>query len=97
MSRHLNAYLTQREYWMSKSGEFPIRDMDMRYRGRAIHWLTRNSADIFRLWTLEAFIEGEEAPGLETLIQWIDARPQNWVKALPLYAALVEGLPAELV
>lgn len=97
MTRTLNAYLTQRTYWMSKGGEFPITDMDAVYRRRAIHWLTRNSAELYRLWTLEAYVEGDEVPELETLIQWIDARPSNWVKALPLYEALMEGVPAELV
>lgn len=97
MSRLLDAYLNQRDYWMSKGGGFPIRDMDPVYRRRAIHWLTRNSAEIYRLWTVEAYVDGEEAPTLEDLVSWIDARPQNWVKTTPLYQELLEGVPQELI
>ena len=97
MTRHLNAYLFQGTHWMSKTGSFPIVDMDAVYRRRALHWLTRNAAELYRLWTLEAFVEGEEAPDLDTMIQWVDARPSNWVKATPLYESLMEGVPPELI
>ena len=97
MARHLNAYLNQRDHWMSKAGVFPIQDMDLVYRRRAIHWLTRNAAELYRLWTVEAYMEGDEAPDLDTIIGWIDARPSNWVKGLPLYEALLEGVPPELI
>jgi hypothetical protein len=96
-TRHLNAYLFQADYWMSKTGEYPIQDMDAVYRRRALHWLTRNAAELYRLWTLEAYVDGEENPDLDTLIGWIDARPQTWVKATPLYLSLAEGVPAELI
>jgi hypothetical protein len=96
-TRHLNTYLFQGEYWMSKTGEYPIQDMDTVYRRRALHWLTRNSAELYRLWTLEAYVDGEPAPDLDTLIGWIDARPSNWVKTLPLYESLAEGVPTELI
>lgn len=97
MTRHLNAYLNQREHWMSKAGEFPIRNMDHVYRRRALHWLTRNAAELFRLWTMEAYVDGDEPPSLETIVQWIDARPQNWIKNTPLYLELMEGVPQELI
>lgn len=97
MTRHLNAYLTQRDYWMSKAGEFPVEEMDITYRRRALHWLTRNAAELYRLWTVEAYVESDKTPDLETLIQWVDARPQNWVKNTPLYLALLEGVPQELI
>lgn len=96
-TRTLNTYLFQREYWMSKNGMYPLDDMDETYRRRALHWLTRNAAELYRLWTLEAYVEAEESPDLETLVQWIDARPQNWVKATPLYQSLLEGVPSELI
>lgn len=96
-ARPLNAYLTQGTYWMSKSGEFPIQDMDAVYRRRAIHWLTRNAAELYRLWTLETYVDGKPAPDLDTLIGWIDARPSNWVKTTALYLSLMEGVPGELI
>lgn len=96
-TRTLDEYLNQGQYWMSKNGEFPVANMDEVYRRRALRWLIRNAAELYRLWTVEAYVEGEEAPDLETFIQWIDARPQNWVKNTPLYLSLMEGIPEELI
>ncbi|MEV0151552.1 MULTISPECIES: hypothetical protein [unclassified Nonomuraea] len=97
MTRNLDAYLGQGQYWMSKAGEFPVAEMDAIYRRRALHWLTRNAAELYRLWTVEAYVEADSSPDLETLIKWVDSRPQNWVKGTALYAALMEGVPQELI
>ncbi|MFI7042656.1 hypothetical protein ACIBI0_38765 [Microbispora rosea] len=92
----LAAYLNQGDVWMSKAGPYPIASMDVVYRRRALHWLTRNSAELFRWFTNEAYVEAPETPDLETLIKWIDSRPSNWIKTTPLYRALQAGLPPEL-
>lgn len=94
--RILAEYLGQTEVWMSKAGEFPIDKMDPVYRRRALHWMTRNSAELFRVCNMEEFVDGDVEPDLETIIKWIDARPSNWVKTTPLYLALQKGLPTEL-
>lgn len=97
MARHLHDYLHQRDTWMSKAGAFPIQEMDDTYRRRAAKWLTKHASELFRLWTVEAYVDGEEAPDLDTLIAWVDNRPSYWIKGLPLYQALTDGLPVELV
>ena len=93
---NVHEYLGQGEMWMSKRGGFPIREMDAVYRRRALHWLTRNCSEIFRFYTLEEYVDGDTAPTLDTIISWIDARPSNWIRTMPLYQALQEGLPPEL-
>ncbi|HEU4753650.1 MAG TPA: hypothetical protein VFU47_11130 [Armatimonadota bacterium] len=96
MTKTLAGYLGQGDVWMSKAGPFPIASMDAVYRRRALHWLTRNSAEIFRYYTLEQYVEAPETPSLETVIKWIDTRPSNWIKNTALYQALQSGLPPEL-
>jgi hypothetical protein len=89
-------YLGQGELWYSKGGLFPIRDMDAVYRRRAIRWLTRNCAEIFRFVTMVEFVDGDTPPSLETMIRWVDSRPSIWIQDTELYQALQRGLPQEL-
>lgn len=96
MPATLAEYLNQGEIWLAKNGPFPIDEMEMTYRRRTLHWLSRNCAEIFRYYTLERFVDGDQAPTLETMIRWIDARPSNWIKTTALYQALAKGTPEEL-
>ena len=92
----LAEYLDQDQVWMSKSGPFPIRDMDLVYRRRALRWLVRNAPSLHVLWMLSQYVDGD-MPTLDTLIGWADQRPAAWIRETRLFKALVKGVPEELI
>lgn len=93
----LAEYLGQGSIWYSRTGPYPIADMDQVYRRRALRWLARNAGHLYTLWTTEAYVESEHTPDLDTLIGWVDTRPTAWVRETPLFKALMEGVPQELI
>lgn len=97
----LTEYLNQNVVWSSKESELAIADMDVTYRRRACDWLLRNVEGLLQLYILEQYearyAETEREPTLADKLRWADLRPYSWIKRTPLFLALSEGLPPELL
>lgn len=92
----LAEYLNQGQVWMSKNGPFLINRMDDIYARRCLHFLTRNVAEIFRFYCMEAYVEADHPPTLDTIISWVNTRPSVWIRDTPLFQAVQARTPAEL-
>lgn len=90
----LGEYLHQRDVWLAAGGLVRINDMVPGHRKSAARWLIKNCGHLFQHWTMETSLDSEEHPGLETVIQWVDTRPSQWIKRTPLFLELVAGLDA---
>lgn len=93
----LTEYLTQTEIWSSASGPMRISDMDPVYRRRAVEFLIRNALTLFQLWLMEQYVTASEEPSLGEKLRWASTRPYSWLKRTPLFTALADGLPLELI
>jgi len=93
----LDEYLNQDKIWSSANGDLPIVDMDEVYRRRACDWLLRNTTSIHQLWLMEWYMASESEPTLGEKLRRADTRPYSWIKQTPLFKALSQGVPPELL
>ncbi len=93
----LNEYLNQNKVWSSKNTELQISSMDEVYRRRACDWLLRNSGGLLQIYIMEQYEAPETEPTLGDKLALADIRPYSWIKKTPLFLALSEGIPAELL
>lgn len=93
----LTDYLNQGETWSSKGANMSIKDMDEVYRRRACDWLLRNTESLLQIYITEQYEGKESEPTLSDKLRWADIRPYSWIRRTPLFLALSEGIPQELL